>query len=644
MFYSLTKLKFTPECSFIMAEKRIILNSFSLSRTCCPSLELSILKSNLITRGFEIDIIYWNLILDSELKILAKMFPLIDSAVINLLPFIHSLVKTSEDHEALERIKTLLYYSAPDMRFKGSQHSLSILDDISNRIEVIVDKTLNKVCSSNTFMFSCFNNDIPPQIYQWIPALILIEKVKTQFPEIYTVCGSFLTSNAAEIFMSISKDCDFSIWGKTDKDSIDKMCENYIDLETQIVNIPNIIYKNNDVIIHTASKFGYSDSDDINKPTFDDFVKQSIDFSKQKIFFPISASNGCSWNKCKFCYYKMPSKYKQREENHIIDEIKEYQMLYGADNFMFVDNDIIGENKKFEKLLDSLIKLSFIKPINLYAELIPFNLTAETIKKIVFAGFKKIEIGYESISDNLLLKMNKKNSFSDNIHFVKFARKYNLNISGCINLITEIPDETEADVIESINNLHFLRFFLKDNIFYHKFSQLGIIKGTRYFNLISPEEKPYWNKNKILYLMPEKFKQEEIFSNLFVCHREFHKNKTEWEKFIEIEKYYRTADYSYKIINFNGIPYFKEYLNHELIISIGFDNPLYIDILKSTNEKVCSLNELIENLRIKYNGKQVEENKIIRILNELKHEYLVYSDTKFDKIISIIDITMTENC
>lgn len=106
---------------------------------------------------------------------------------------------------------------------------------------------------------------------------------------------------------------------------------------------------------------------------------------------------------------------------------------YDVYSFGFLDNDIISNNShRFSELLDILydIKNNYPHFQIVLAEIITQGIDDDIIRKMALAGFVNVQIGYESPSNNLLKKIEKKNSFASNLLFIKFANKYNINVVG----------------------------------------------------------------------------------------------------------------------------------------------------------------------------------------------------------------------
>ena len=243
----------------------------------------------------------------------------------------------------------------------------------------------------------------------------------------------------------------------------------------------------------------------------------------------------------------------------------------------------------------------------------------------------EVQIGYEALSDSLLKKFNKKNTFAENILFLKFALKYGFNVDG-LNIIQNNPDETDMDIIESINNLHYLRFILSNSNYYHNFIKLTVKSNSRYYkeHVLNKEEN--WGLNRIVDMMPE-----AIWNNIAIYDlMQFSLIKLNdlWTNFIKIDSHYKNTDYSYRIIK-NEHSIYEEYFNGQLTSKIEFDQSEYWEILKNANNKVCSIQDLKKDLNSKkYN---FTESEIMKKIDDLSSAHILYSNRDYSKIITIID-------
>lgn len=262
------------------------------------------------------------------------------------------------------------------------------------------------------------------------------------------------------------------------------------------------------------------------------------------------------------------------------------------------------------------------------------KITPAFFRKMFSAGFSKLYIGYEAVTDGLLKKMRKENNFSENILFVKNALKN--KIMPQVHIIQGIPPETEADIIESISNLHFLRFYFSEGTieFAHKFIPLNLYKGTEYFSMMSSYEKENFNRNPVSGYLPESFINAKERFDFFSFRRDVLKNNDLWHDFAAIERFYRKNKFSYIIKKNKSSLKYREFMNDAEIKTLTFDHPVYYDILNEADEKIVTFDQMFLKLSEKYPALTSDELK--KYLSELKRYYILYYNNKSSAIVSLI--------
>lgn len=302
-----------------------------------------------------------------------------------------------------------------------------------------------------------------------------------------------------------------------------------------------------------------------------------------------------------------------------------------------MDNDIIGKDiNRFDQLLDELSKIKEETPnftISL-AEVITKGINSDIIKKMALAGFIHVQIGYESPSNSLLTKINKKNTFASNMLFIKYAKKYKINIGGA-NVIMGMYEEQGEDIIEAINNLPLQRFLLKHDFFSHNASPLGVMHSSRYFKLYQ-EEAHLYEDSTIMRLIPSKYNQFED-SDLHITEKIKTKYNPLWTSFFETEKYYLTNNYEYELLSKKDSILYREYLNSGIINELEFERGA-IDwiILEFCNDSVRSINEIVSLLKTTSHP-ELLDIELYNIIDELYVERLVYVSDNYSEIVTIID-------
>ena len=470
--------------------------------------------------------------------------------------------------------------------------------------------------------------------------MILAEEIKKIAPEVKIIVGGFGSENVAREAMKICRYFDFVTWGEGEYPLLELAKQ--LKKETPDFKIvPRLIYREAEELRQSATnKSNYLDFENYIFPDYDDFINNyPYPEETENINIPINTIRSCHWRKCKFCDFNKGYKLRMRSPECIVNEIEHITNEYGLTTFSFVDSDTFGSLEHFEKLLDLIIELKYKneEDYKFWAEIIPNTMfTARLMEKMAIAGFKNIFIGYDAISDSLLKKMNKSNSFSDNIFFVKHSLKN--GISPIVNVIRHVPGETEEDVQECINNLHFLRFFYNNSIvsFSHIYVNLVLSSMTKYYSLMTIDERIKYNCDDITYLLPDYFSNTANRFHLFRYEKSKQDNVKEWNKLIEIEDYYKNNKFSYKIQENNGIYYYTEYCNDTEIENIVFGETEYGYILKTIDTKICTFTEVYSEMLKIY--PEISEERVKEILMNLKKAFLIYCNTEFSNIVSIIEL------
>ncbi len=609
---------------------KILLNCLPPADVHSPSISLSILKKFMQNRGFETEIKYWNFFL-------SLMSDYVDSedTEIRLLPFLSILNDGSENIKGNNRIISLLQRLQPSFKTNNPNYYSEFLQDKKDEILEKIKHEINTIDFSEILLFG-----ISAKYNQWIPGMILAEEIKKTAPNVKIVVGGFANEKVALEAMNICTYFDLATWGEGEYPLLE-LSEQLRKESSDLKTVPRLLYRELEEIKQSSTnKSNYLDFDNYIFPDYDDFINNyPYPEEADNISIPINTIRSCHWRKCNFCDFNKGYKLRIRSPECIVNEIEHITNEYGLTTFSFVDSDSFGSLEHFEKLIDLIIDLKFTNEEDyiFWAEIIPNEkFTARLMKKMAIAGFKNIFIGYGAISDSLLKKMNKSNSFSDNIFFVKHSLKN--GITPTANVIRHVPGETEEDVQECINNLHFLRFFYNNSIvsFSHIYVNLVLSSMTKYYLQMSTDERKKYDCDDITYLMPDYFSNSESRFHLFRYEKSVKDNLREWNKLSKIEDYYKTNKFSYKIQENNGIFYYTEYCNDTEIENIVFGEFEYGTVLKAVEEKICAFTELYSYMKKIHT--EITEEKVKEILMNLKQACLIYFNTEFSNIVSVVEL------
>lgn len=618
--------------------KRILFHCLPPAMPTMPSPALSVLKGFLGVHGFSGNIIYWN-------KWIGEFFSPGNSLSQNkpenfgslqLLPFLLDITSQMRDAKTSRRILSFFRGCYCDYSKFGSidpgQRMLKLKEEIFQKIdsELAGIDMKDVILSGFTSKFS-----------QWIPALILSRKVKAMYPEIPTAIGGFGNKEEAIEVLRINPDFDFAIWGEGEYPLLELLGQ----LESSKTlehpgSIARLVYREGGEIKATASRDGNIPVEEYTSPEFEDFFQiHDNPEAAAQMFFPLEASRGCHWNRCKFCYLNEGYKFKRRPFQHVVGEMETLYLEHRINQFQFLDCDIVGPDKEgFETFLDNIIASALTHRVKykLHAEVIHHGFDAALIKKMAIAGFYYVQIGYEAISDGLLKKMDKKSDFADHILFIKFAAKYGINVMGA-NIIRGIVGETVEDVLESMNNLPYLRFYLQKQKFNfsHSLIQLRIQKGSRFYRMVEPGERERWNFHPIYYLLPDGLLTEENRFNLFSFTRDI-ENKVEWEHFETLNNFYHRTNFTYQILDDGKVNYYSEFMDGKKIKYIVFDDPKHWNVLQAANEQVISLDQIF--LKLNEFHDSLTKKELIDIIEQLFEAHLLYANADLTRLVTVIDV------
>ena len=606
---------------------KIILNCLPPIETCHISAAMSILQAFLKKHKIDVETKYWNLLFAEKDVLNNFRIPDKDKDkdTLPLLPFLSYIGLQYNDELALENIENKLRTYNPQYANISKTYYVELITKLSNFIFNTFTSELEKMEIEKCSLFG-----ISFKFFQWIPGNILAELVKKINPNVKIVIGGFGTEKEAIAIMQNFDVYDYAVWGEGEV-ALLGLCRHLENpTENPLAGIQHLVYRDNNTLKATKVKSEYLDLDNVN-PDFSSYFNQKKNYFK---LVPIEGSRGCHWRKCKFCF--LNSGYKNRCKNvcKTVSFIKSVIEEYKVNNFNFVDNDVINNNlQSFEELLDLLIDLrQEYSAFSIHnAEIITKGLYAEIIKKMSFAGIKSVQIGYEAINDDILKKINKKNTVSSNILFIKWAKQFNIRIAGA-NIIMNFIGETNTEIIDSIRNLHFLRFYLQKDYFQHDISQLVIQSTSPYYKSIENNNAlSKWNYNRFTQLLPQTYINDKI--NAFDIF-DFRKETINplWIDFNEVEKYYLDNSYYYQIIEKDLKTYlYQEYYNSNLIKQLELEREdLYWQVLCLCNHKVVSKQEIMKYLN---SSSQEVENSI----RELFDEYLIYVNDDLSEIVSLIN-------
>lgn len=293
----------------------------------------------------------------------------------------------------------------------------------------------------------------------------IIHSLKEFKPEAKIIIGGTYASLVYNQLLSRHYEIDYVIVGDGDV-ALPQFCQNIISGKN-ILEIKGLAYRNNDKIVLNPPE-----PVDINEIGFlaRDFAKEII---KNNFSFSMVSSRGCGYGACSFCYlptYQKNSnlpKFRGRNPQLVIDEIKYLQEKYSIERVTFVDEDYFGsfiEGTKraiefAELLIKENIKIDYY--VNCRINSVLYLIKNDLLKILAESGLKYFFIGIESGSDRVLKKYKKGITVEQIKNAARILKNYGIKINP--GLITFDPDLTIDDVkanIEIVKEIDYYDIFV----------------------------------------------------------------------------------------------------------------------------------------------------------------------------------------
>lgn len=597
-----------------------------------PSPAYSILKSFINQYEICSEVIYMNHILESKIDIFREN---ITTETESILPFLSLL-------DQLDPNKTRyisIYYKSlfPDLFLTDRSLIDQIKNDLEGEFMNVINDVIFKLKQSNTKIVG-----FTSKFFQWIPAVLIASYIKKEIPDIVIISGGWTNGKSAEDFLCLNSVFDFTTWGEGEYPLL-YLLEFILYNKGNISEIPRVCYRDKEKVYRTStgSLNSYVDFSNVNiLPDYSDYFK-SLSLNSINVLdhmIPIERGRGCNWNKCSFCYLSQGYKFRTKPNEKMLFEIRSLIEKYHMTDFFFTDNDVIGSDiAAFESFLDGLIILKSEYPQFkiVMAEVISKDIGSGLIKKMVDAGFSNVQIGLESISEEILTDINKKQTILDNFFFIKNAIYYGMKIKGA-NIIVDTPNETDDMIMDAIDNLHMYRFLLNNNDFSFRIIPLAIANFSKYLKQVKQSGKELdWNISEFSQIISDKYTKDiDRFSLL-----DFVNNKAEkplWHLFNDLLSFYKRKKFSYKITydDLSRTIHYLEYSNNIIIKDVFFDNEYQLDILMNLNDSIWDKDKLC----CKVLNLSLDRVKYDNAIQELLDEDLIFFDKKSNCIVSLIKI------
>jgi len=172
---------------------------------------------------------------------------------------------------------------------------------------------------------------------------------------------------------------------------------------------------------------------------FNSILSYVLPFDKVAITL---TSRGCPY-RCTFCYNskaKVPYRFKSPEK--VIEEIIYLKNNYNIDSICIMEDDLLINKKRLEKICDLMIE----NKLDIYwsANARSTDVTEDIVELIKQAGCVQLAFGFESANQRILDILNKKITVEDSINAIEICDKYGIVTQG--SLMIGNPTETVKEI------------------------------------------------------------------------------------------------------------------------------------------------------------------------------------------------------
>jgi magnesium-protoporphyrin IX monomethyl ester (oxidative) cyclase len=251
--------------------------------------------------------------------------------------------------------------------------------------------------------------------------------------------------------------CDYCVIGEGEQ-TFYEFIKNFHS-PSSLESIKGLAYKRNGIIHYEPRPFN-TNLDALPFPAFDlvdmkqylhnkHLYKYRSDICENSI--SIITSRGCPYN-CVFCSIKlhMGQMYRSHSPNYVMKLLRLCRDKYGISNFHFEDDNLSLDRRRFETILDCIIKenlrIQWDTPNGIRADSLNYSI----LKKMKQAGCKKISFAIESGNQRVLDEViHKKSKLEYMITIAKYCKE--LKIPATAFYVIGFPGETISEMKDTTN-------------------------------------------------------------------------------------------------------------------------------------------------------------------------------------------------
>lgn len=292
-------------------------------------------------------------------------------------------------------------------------------------------------------------------------------RVKEKFPDAIVVIGGAHATAIPEETLRHYDFIDVAVVGEGEFTMLDIV--RGIPLE----EIKGIVYRNDKKIISNPIRMPPPDIDEIPFPARDMLHMEYYTQPSKEVhargpyrYASLISSRGCKAG-CSFCLQvKVHRRFSAHSEEYVISEIEQILRNYPeVDAIEFMDNLFLSNEIVTENLCRALIKSGLNKRIKWKAQTRVVGISEDILILMKEAGCFMLGFGFESGSQKILDRMNKRITVSDCLKAARLTKKTGIKLEAYF--IYGYPDETEEDFLAT---LHMIEKMQPDFVGYGRFA------------------------------------------------------------------------------------------------------------------------------------------------------------------------------
>jgi len=242
--------------------------------------------------------------------------------------------------------------------------------------------------------------------------------------------------------------------------------------------VPNLSYRLNGEIVHNPLQPFLGNLDQVPFPDFA-LLKSTRRGIGRKTPIPVQTSRGCPFD-CSFCSVTgmFGKKYRFRSTQNIIEELKRYDAR--KNSVFFYDDNFAANRQRAKELCEAMIreKLSFDWTTQVRADLAEDE---ELVSLMREAGCHTVYVGFESMNEESLKAMKKKQTVEEITHAVKVLRKHRIKIHG---MFVYGFDEDDWQTVKDT-----VKFAKRARLASTQFLILTPLPGSEFYNNVKKENR-----------------------------------------------------------------------------------------------------------------------------------------------------------